>query len=84
MWTGAGSGLLISMPRKTRLVSFDWSNNTGNIDVKMDVFVLEEKLSFKVLGLSFSSKLDCDPYIISIAKIVSKKFGALIWSIMAY
>ena len=28
---------------KTQLVSFDWSNNTGAIDVKMDRFVLEEK-----------------------------------------
>ena len=28
---------------KTELVSFDWSNNTGVIDVKMNVSVLEEK-----------------------------------------
>ena len=28
---------------KTRLVSFDRSKNTGTIDVKMDVSVLEEK-----------------------------------------
>ena len=28
---------------KTQLVSFDWSNNNGSIDVKMDGFVLEEK-----------------------------------------
>ena len=43
---------------KTQLVSFDWSNNNGSIDVKMDVSVLEEKSSFKMLGLTFSSKLD--------------------------
>ena len=49
-------------------IYFDWSNNTGAIDVKMDGFVLEEKLSFKILGLTFSSKLDWGPYIISIAK----------------
>ena len=42
---------------KTQLVSFDWSNNNGSIDVKMDGFVLEEKSSFKMLGLTFSSKL---------------------------
>ena len=42
----------------TQLVSFDWSNNTGAIAVKMNGFVLEEKSSFKMLGLSFSSKLD--------------------------
>ena len=28
---------------KTQLVLFDWSNNTGSIDVKMDGYVLEEK-----------------------------------------
>ena len=26
----------------TQLVSFDWSNNNGSIDVKMDGFILEE------------------------------------------
>ena len=43
---------------KTQLVSFDWSKNIGAIDVKMDGSVLEEKLSFKMLGLTFSSQLD--------------------------
>ena len=28
---------------KTQLVSFDWSNNTGAIDVKIDGSALEEK-----------------------------------------
>ena len=37
---------------------FDWSNNTGTIDMKMDESALEEKSSFKMLGLTFSSKLD--------------------------
>ena len=31
---------------KTPLVSFDWSNNTSSIDVKMDGPVLEEKSIF--------------------------------------
>ena len=39
-----------------------------------------EKSSFKMLGLTFSSKLDLGSYIISIAKIASKKIGALIRS----
>ena len=65
---------------KTQLVSFDWSNNTGAIDVKMDGSVLEKKSSFKMLGLTFSSKLDWGSYIISIAKTASKKIGALICS----
>ena len=63
---------------KTQLVSFDRSNNNGSIDVKMDGSVLEEKSSFKMLGLTFSSKLDWGSYIISIAKTASKKIEALI------
>ena len=55
---------------KTQLVSFDQSNGS----------VLEEKSSFKMLGLTFSSKLDWGSYIISIAKTASKKIGALIRS----
>ena len=66
---------------KTQLVSFDWSKNTGAIDVKMDGSALEEKSSFKMLGLTFSSKLDWGSYIISIAKTASKKIGALIRSV---
>ena len=79
-WTGAGSGLLISMLEKTQLVSFDRSQNTDAIDVKMDGSVLEDKKSFKMLGLTFSSKLDWGSYIVSIAKTASKKIRALIRS----
>ena len=61
-------------PGKTELDSFDRSNNNGSIDVKMDGSVLEEKSFFKMLGLTFSSKLDWGSYIISIAKTASKKF----------
>ena len=63
-----------------QLVLCDWSNNTGTIDMKMDGSVLKEKPSFKMLGLTFSSKLDWGSYIISIAKTASKKIGALIHS----
>ena len=38
-----GSRLSVSVLEKTQLVSFDWFNNTGAIDVKMDKSVLEEK-----------------------------------------
>ena len=65
---------------KTQLVSFDQSNNTGAIDVKMDESALEEKSSFKMLGLAFSSKLDWGSYIIPFAKSASIKIGALIFS----
>ena len=65
---------------KTQLVSFDQSKTTGAIDVNMDASVLEEKLSSKMLGLTFSSKLDWGSYIVSVAKTASKKIGALIHS----
>ena len=65
---------------KTQLVWFDPSNNNGSIDVKMNESVLEEKSSFKILGLTFSSKLDWGSYIISIVKTASKKIEALIRS----
>ena len=46
----------------------------------MDGFVLEEKSSFKMLRLIFSSKVDWGSYIISIAKTTSKRIEALIHS----
>ena len=46
----------------------------------MDWSVLEEKTSFKMLGLTFCSKLDWGSYIVSIAKTASKKIGVLIRS----
>ena len=65
---------------KTQLVLFHQSNSTGAIDVKMDESVLEEKSCFKMLRLTFSSKLDWGSYIISIVKTASKNIGALIRS----
>ena len=65
---------------KTQLVLFDRSNNTGAVDVKIEGSVLEEKSSFMKSGFTFSSRLDWDSYIISVAKRASKKIGALIRS----
>ena len=65
---------------KTQLFSLDQSYNTGATDVKMYEFLLEEKASFKMLGLTFSSKLDWGSYIVSIAKSASKKIVTLILS----
>ena len=59
------------------LVLFDWSNNTVDIDLKMDGSVLKENSSFNMLWLTFCSKLDWDSYIKSIATTDSKKIGAL-------
>ena len=65
---------------KTQLVSSDRSNNTGAIDVKMNGSVVEEKSFFKMLGLTFSSKLDWGFWNISITKSASKKIRVLIRS----
>ena len=46
------------MLEKTGLFSCYWSNNAGAIDVKMNGSVLKEKSSFKMLGLTFSSKIN--------------------------
>ena len=48
--------------------------------VKVGGSVIEEKSSFKMLGLSFSSKLHWGSYIDSISKTAFKKIGALIRS----
>ena len=48
--------------------------------MKMDGSVLEEKSSFKILGLTFSSTLDWCSYINCVAKAASKKIGGLICS----
>ena len=66
---------------EAQLVLFDQSKNTGAIDVKMGGSVFDEKLPFKMLGLTFSSKVNWSSYIISIAKTASKKIGTLIRSI---
>ena len=54
-------------------ISFDSLNNYGAIDVKIYVSVLDEKTSFKMVVLSFSSKLDWSSYILSVANTSSKK-----------
>ena len=46
----------------------------------MDGSVLEDKSSFKMLGLTFTSKLDWGSYIIYIVKAACKEIGALIRS----
>ena len=55
------------------MVSFDWFNNT---DVKRDRSVLDKKVSFKMLGLNFSSNLDLGWHITSIAETASENIGA--------
>ena len=50
--------MMLSVISGSMLVSFDQSNAIDAIGVKIDGSVLEEKSSLKMLGLTFSSKLD--------------------------
>ena len=63
---------------KIQKVLFDRSNNTGAINVKMDRSVHEEKSSFKMLRLTFFSKLDWGSDIVFIAKTASNGLILLI------
>ena len=65
---------------KSPLLLFNRSNNSGAIDAKIDESVLEEKSSFKMQELIFSSTLDWVSYIIFAAKTVFRKIGALVRS----
>ena len=59
---------------KAQLVSFDWSNNTGTIEVKMDWSVVDENRPLRYWSyLCFLNWIA--------AKSASKKLGALIRSI---
>ena len=86
MWWSADVILLVYVPVCACTIacisgnSMDQSNNSSAIIVKMDGSVLENKSCFKMLVLTFSSKLDWGSCIISIAKTASKKIGALIHS----
>ena len=62
--------------KKTQLISFD-NSNSDHLDIKMGASLLDEKSSFKMLGLSFTSKLEWGSYIDTIAKTAAKKIGAL-------
>ena len=66
---------------KAQLVSFVQSNNTGAIYVKMNGYVLEEKMYFKMLDLSFSSKLVWGSYIISMMKLPAKKLAMYLYKL---
>ena len=61
---------------KTQLVLFGQSKNTGVIDVKMDGSDLEQKSSIKILGLTFSSKLDWVSYISLLLKLPLRKLDS--------
>ena len=58
---------------ETQLVLFDRSNNNVSIDVKVNGSVLEEKSSFKMLGLALFSKLDGDRTLSLLLKLPPRK-----------
>ena len=63
---------------KTQLVLFDCSNNNGSIDLKMGGSILEEKSSFKMLGLTFSFKLDWGSCSVSLKIYHTPMYGILL------
>ena len=58
----------------TQLASFDQSDNTVAVDVKMDGSVFKEKSSFTMQRLTFCSKLSWGSYIISIVSFYEPLF----------
>ena len=60
--TTEGSGFFISVVQKLDLFQLK-SSNPGTIDVKINRPAMQEKSSFKLLGLHFSSKLNWGSYI---------------------
>ena len=49
---------------KSKFVLFDQSNDSDAFDVEMDGSVFEEEDFFKIVELSFASKLDWGSYIV--------------------
>ena len=67
--------------RKDQFALFDHLNNCNVVDMKTIGFILSEKWSSKMLGLSLSSTFDWDSYFFFIPKTASKKVRALFCTI---
>ena len=79
LWQGKKKSNSLSVLQKTQPVSLGRSFNLDVVNVEMDQSCPYEKLSFKMLELFFSSKLDLGSYIVdSVGKNASKKIRALI------
>ena len=61
---------------KTYLVSYYRWNNFMATDIKIDASVLDEKSLFKMLGLTFCSKLNLSSHIVLITSTASMMIGA--------
>ena len=78
LWTGSGSGLLISMLEKSNRLHLTVPITPVLLMWKWMGLLLRENHLLRCCVLTFSSKLEWGSYIISVAKITSKKIGALI------
>ena len=58
---------------KAQLVLLDQSSNTGAIDMPIDGSIYLVEIPFKMLGFSFSFKLDWGCCTVSVAKMSPKK-----------
>lgn len=65
------------MLRKNQFASFEYSNNYGAMDVKMNGSSFVEKSSFSILQLLFSSESESGFYAVSIAKTAFRKIRVL-------
>lgn len=52
-WSNVGTDILILILEKDNSFHVTVQNNSGTINVKKDVSALEEKSTFKIMGLSF-------------------------------
>ena len=77
----AGMVIRLSWFRKTGLVSFDPSVNSGAIDIKMGLLILEEKWSFTLLQFSVSSEFDNCSYIAFFVKTISEHLWFFMWNL---
>ena len=69
---------------KTHLVSFNLSNNNDTNDLKMDGSVFQENSFFKMLGLTFPSKLDSALILSLLLKLPPRtlKPSFILWSFL--
>ena len=74
-WIGVGSGFSILVLRKNQFASFEYSNNYGAMDVKMNGSSFVEKSSFSILQLL--SESESGSYAVSIAKTAFRKIRVL-------
>ena len=66
------------MQGEIRFLLFNHGSISDATDIEKHECVFEENLSFNMVGLPVSSKLDWGSYIVSVAETASKKIGTLV------